>query len=454
MRLVRFPRQPARVSEDIRAALASLGRGRNIVGGVALAGVQPPGMPKAVDAVLIVPGGVLVVVGVDLPDPAMRLEAPLQGRWKSDGWPLVSTDDAGNPGTAALALAATVGERVQAAAPGATLGTVIAVGPFVETVEQPPADLAGSVRVIHPTPTSMLAAAVSLAAAEEPFTASQVRALVQALEPSTPELDDDTLAAEGFSTEEHPLALAPQTVPIDYPSTPAAIPSPKPVTVAVAPELNRPPRPAPLRSPAPAPAPAAPPPSFTTPRRPLRWRPLAAAGVAVAVVGAVLAIVLAQGGDDSVSPSVTPAAVATAAGVEFTERAASAADDCAPHAAGDLQVALQDLGCTGIRRASFDTTADGTAIAVSVAALEFSDEAAAQDFLRLADTPGSGTIIDLATENTSWPGAAPSFANAAYAGSLDGSTVRLVLTCVLDGPSRPDDPRLAEAAKAALQLPV
>ncbi|TKG71426.1 sensor domain-containing protein [Prauserella endophytica] len=452
MRLVRFPRQPTRVSEDIRAALASLGRGRNVVGGVALAGVRPAGAPRAVDAVLIVPGGVLVVVGVDLPDPAMRLDAPLDGQWRTDGWPLVSTDEAVNPGIEALALAATVAERVRAVEPDATLGTVIAVGPFVETVEQPPADLAGPVRVVHPTPTSMLAAAVSLASAERPFTAQQVRALVRAMEPTAPEQDDETLAAEGFTTEENPLALAPETVPIEHPTKPAA--TPVPVTVAVNPERPRPPRPAPLPSPlpAPAPAPATPPVPAPRPRRP-RWQPLAAAGAFVAVIGAVLAIVLTRGGEDE-APAGTPAAVTTAGGVEFTERAAGADDDCAPHATGDLQVALEESGCTGVRRASFDTTVDGATVAVSVAALAFPDEASAQEFLRLADTPGSGTITDLATETERWPGDVPAFANAAYAGALDGSTVRFVLTCLLDGASRPDDPRLTDTAKAALKLPL
>ncbi|MFF5988941.1 hypothetical protein [Prauserella flavalba] len=452
MRLVRFPRQPTRVSEDIRAALASLGRGRNVVGGVALAGVQPEGAPQAVDAVLIVPGGVLVVVGVDLPDPAMRLDAPLDGRWRTDGWPLVSTDEAVNPGIEALALAATVAERVRAVEPDATLGTVIAVGPFVETVEQPPADLTGPVRVVHPTPTSMLAAAVSLASAEQPFTARQVRALVRALEPTAPEQDDETLAAEGFTTEEHPLALAPETVPIEHPTRPEV--TPVPVTVAVNLERPRPPRPAPLPSPLPAPAPAPAPPPAPTPRsQRVRWQPLAAAGAFVAVVGAVLALVLTRGGEDE-APPVTPTAVTTAGGVEFTERAAGADDDCAPHATGDLQVALEESGCTGVRRASFDTTVDGTTVAVSVAALAFADEASAQEFLQLADTPGSGTIIDFATETRRWPGDVPAFANAAYAGALDGSTVRLVLTCLLDGASRPDDPRLTDTAKAALKLPL
>ncbi len=95
MRVVRFPARPTRVSDDIRAALASLGKGGNLVGGVALLGATPPDSGLVIDAVLVLPRGVFVVVGVDLPDPAMTLTAPLHGEWKADGWPLVRPDDEG-----------------------------------------------------------------------------------------------------------------------------------------------------------------------------------------------------------------------------------------------------------------------------------------------------------------------------------------------------------------------
>jgi len=67
----------------VRAALASWGRGSTVVGGVALIGCQPDGCDGPVDAVVVLPRGVLVVLGVDLPDPAVRLDAPLAGQWKN-----------------------------------------------------------------------------------------------------------------------------------------------------------------------------------------------------------------------------------------------------------------------------------------------------------------------------------------------------------------------------------
>ncbi|GAA1986745.1 hypothetical protein [Amycolatopsis minnesotensis] len=219
MRLVRLGRQPARIADDIRAALAALGRGSTVGGGIALIGPQPAGCAEPVDAILVLPKGVLIVIGVDLPDPAMRLEAPLRGQWKADGWPLVRTDEATNPATEALALSEAIGTRLAAELPSCPpVGTVVAVGPFVETVEQPPADLAGAVRVLHPTPTSMLAATVSLASAKRPCSAPTARALLDLLAPGTPSLDDDVLFAEGFyaaaKNERPALAEATVTVPV------------------------------------------------------------------------------------------------------------------------------------------------------------------------------------------------------------------------------------------------
>ncbi|RJQ82755.1 hypothetical protein [Amycolatopsis panacis] len=196
MRLVRLGQQPSRVAEDVRAALASLGRGSTVIGGVALIGARPAD-ERAVEAVVLLPTGVLIVIGVDLPDPALRLEAPLSGPWKADGWPLVHGDDAINPATEALDLSQDCERRI-AELGGGPVGTILAVGPYVETVEQPPGDLAGPVRVLHPSPTTMLAATVSLATARHPRSVDQVRALLAALAPGLPDLSDEALLGEGF----------------------------------------------------------------------------------------------------------------------------------------------------------------------------------------------------------------------------------------------------------------
>lgn len=77
MRLVRLGAETSRVGADVRAALVSWGRADTVLGGIALLGVTPTGCPRPVEAVILLPRGVVVVVGVDLPDPAVRLEAPL-----------------------------------------------------------------------------------------------------------------------------------------------------------------------------------------------------------------------------------------------------------------------------------------------------------------------------------------------------------------------------------------
>ncbi|WP_199430250.1 hypothetical protein [Qaidamihabitans albus] len=419
MRLVRFPRQPARVSDDVRAALASLGRGENVVGGLALVGVQPPGWTSAVDAVLIVPHGVLVVLGVDLPDPAMRLTAPLTGRWEADGWPLVHPGAAVNPATEALALAEAVAGLVRAARPGATIGTVIAVGPFVETVEQPPADLAGPVRVIHPTPTSMLAATVSLASAKETFSTAAVRSLVERLAPDAPELTESTLVAEGFTATEE-------------------VPAPRPSVAPAPPSAAGPRQGAAVAQPGRG--------------RPVRWQGIAALALLVAIAAAAIVLATTQGGGDP-PPRRTPPVV-PAGGTDFTQRATAVQQECAAHAEGDLQASLRRTGCVHLRRGSYETEVDGRQIAVSVAAVTFADEQQAQEFLALADTPGSGTITDVATETASWPRPVPAFTDAAYASAVNGSAVHLALSCPVEGPSNPDDTELGKAARAALEIPL
>lgn len=455
MRLVRFARQPARVSDDVRAALASLGRGDSVTGGIALAGVQPPGCAKAVDAVLVAPHGVVIVVGIDLPDPAMRLDAPLGDQWKADGWPLVhpgGTAGAVNPATDAIALAGSVAERVRAAVPQVPIGVVLAVGPFVDSIEQPPADLSGPVRVIHPTPTSMLAATVSLAAAEEDLSLDAARALVFALAPEAPELTDAALTAEGFAeATEHPLAAAAPTVPVPHPGTPSATPVlTPPAPASPLPAQHAPHTPVRVNTPAPAAGPVA----VGGRVRHVRWQGVAALVLLVGL--ALTAIVLAgsgERGNSAPAPERAPT-VLRAHGFAFTQRAAAADTQCARHATGELQASLQETGCIRLWRASFDTTAGGRRIATSVAVVTFRDEITADAFLELADTPGSGAVTDLATATGRRPGRALTFAGAAYAADARGAIVRLVLSCDAEGPSDPDDERLHTVAEAALDLRV
>jgi hypothetical protein len=74
--LVYLAPPPSQVSTDLRACLTVLGTGPEVLGGMALLGLTLPGLDLMIDAVLVLPHGVFVAIGVDLPGPAMRLQAP------------------------------------------------------------------------------------------------------------------------------------------------------------------------------------------------------------------------------------------------------------------------------------------------------------------------------------------------------------------------------------------
>lgn len=474
VRLVRLAQQPSRVAEDVRAALASLGRGSTIVGGVALIGASPvDGRP--IEAVVVMPKGVLIVIGVDLPDPALKLEAPLGGPWKADGWPLVHGDTSINPATDALSLSAACTHKIADVAPGAgPIGTIIAVGPYVETVEQPPADLAGSVRVLYPTATTMLAATVSLAGAPHPRSVQQARELIAALAPDAPPIPEEMLLGEGFSaySDDEPTVIRENPLVAIAPTVPVRHPGKKPAKSAVPPAPPaKPAQAAPPAQQAVAAQPAqqaTPPEAAPGPKTPhqsmtVKWLPVAAIGLLIVLL--IAAISVASSGDDTAStqtpPPRTPAASpppppssSAVESVQFTPRASAADQKCASHAYGDVQSSLQRTSCAGVKRASFAGSIDGRGAAVTIAVVEFPDAGQATAFKATADTPGGGGILDLATETGQWQGEVPVFEGAAYQSSLDGKSVRLVQVVWAPGPSTPDDPGLVRGAKAALDLPV
>ncbi len=611
MRLVRLERQQSRVADDIRAALASLGRGSTVIGGIALVGVGGA-TDRPIEAVVLLPHGVIIVIGVDLPDPALRLEAPLGGSWKADGWPLVADDDSVNPATEALDISQACERQIAALVPGtAPVGTIIAVGPYVETVDQPAADLAGPVRVLHPTPTTMLAATVSLATAHRPRSVDQVRALIRGLAPAAPEFTDEVLLAEGFSrltddappeslwddAPQPPASFAAPTgvgttdwrtkTPVEAAPEPAAVseaevpavsevpetevssaaeatealssparaesdpadsstrpvfpgttsppaeatspggsepvessaaetertenlrlpapssdqtaaldssatagqapeppappasteqastpstaperpteagqaPEPAPRPAATEPPQGAPSTPLPAASPQPFPRPRPKPEPAATPRT-VRWLPLGAIGALVLLV--VAAVAVATTGDDTAAaPAPAPATsksqpppTTPVRSLQFALRAAGGDQRCASHAFGDAQASLQQTSCSGVKRASYAAAVDGRGGAVTVGVVEFPDPAQAAAFKAVADTPGGGGVLDLATETGQWGATpVPRFENAAYASKLDGSSVRIVQAVWAPGPSTPDDPGLARAAEAALDLP-
>ena len=432
MRLVRLAPQPSRVADDIRAALASLGRGSEVMGGIALAGVRPLPSPHTFDAVLVLPRGVVVVLGVDLPEPVLRLEAPLTGPWKADGWPLAAPDEAVNPAVTKLSLAESLRKHLSAAS--VPVGTVLAVGPFVDKVDQPAADVAGMVRVLHPTATSMLAAAVSLAGAPKRASIEEARTLIKLLAPDTPEITDATLAAEGFATEESTATLP--LVPAEPPKAP---PPPAPIEIT---------------TPVPRVTAAAPvPPAPGRPSRTVRWLPLGAIGLLAVLLVTAIVLATTGSGDTPAAPKAAPPPQVVVNGVQFVERATATDSECAAHAFGDVQASLLSTGCVAIRRGSYEATVRNQPAAVTLAVITFANEDAANAFRRVADTPGGGGIADVGTEARTWP-RTPSFAGAAYVSTVQGTVVRLALAAWFDRSSRATDPELLGVARAAAGMPL
>jgi hypothetical protein len=430
VRLVRLGESPSEVSADIRAALATWGAGSAVQGGFGLLGVQPPNCP-VVDAIVVLPRGVLVVVGVDLPDPAVRLEAPLDDRWAIDGWPLTRPDGVVNPAAEALQASAAVTARLQAErAEPLPVSTVIAVGPYVAQAVQPSGDLHRGVRVLHPAATTLLAAARELGTCDRPCPADAAVRLVAALGVNPAAVGDPL--AEGFpDAAASPLATANTMLLARVPAKPAAA-TPYPTAP-------------PASHPVP-PLPPAPPAGTGNPRR------LAFLAVAVLALlllaGVVVAVSSAHGADESAQP-----ADAVVAGTTFGRQALVLDTDCAAHAYGDLRAWLGQHPCTSMRRAVYGTMASGRRVSVAVSVVDFADAAAAQDFEQAADAVGAGGITDLVRDGHRPRDAPASFDNAAYASRREATEVRMTLAVWTEGGSRPDDPVLRQTATQGLQLP-
>src|SRR5690606_30615783 len=137
---------------------------------------------------------------IDLPGPALHLEAPLYGQWKADNWPLVSDGTAANPASAALAAAGELTRRLNTLTNMAMpVGLVLAVGPFVERVT-PENPENRYVRIVHPRPAALRAAIVDLVPQDGlACTAEQARAVLRTLDPTVPIQPDEVLKGEGFA---------------------------------------------------------------------------------------------------------------------------------------------------------------------------------------------------------------------------------------------------------------
>jgi len=197
MHQVRFAEPPSRIGTDLRAMLTAVGQGDDVLGGIGLIGLRLPGLALVIDAVLVLPRGIVVVSGVDLPGPAVQLVAPAHGSWFVDGWRLVRPG--GHPVDGALAATGAVGARLGApGVPELPVSAVVAVGPYVREIVRPNGDGDRPPTVLHPTPRRLVRAVADLAKAPARVDVATAERVLHLLVPRLT-LDARTLLDEGFA---------------------------------------------------------------------------------------------------------------------------------------------------------------------------------------------------------------------------------------------------------------
>lgn len=415
MRLVRLGEEPTKIGADIRAAVTAWGRGSGVLGGVAVFGCTPPGSRRTLDAVLVLPRGVIVVVGVDLPESALKLEAPLRTPWTIDGWPLVRAEGAVNPGVEALQSASALARSLQSRGiEPLPVTAIVAVGPYVGQVTQPTSDLHRGVRVLYPSTTTILSAARELATYERACPVEPTRRLLRVLGEQPGKLGVAELTDEGF-----PDAVAPDLAAAD--------------TMLITRITDDTPPPAP-------PAPR---------RTSRRAKLIALSTTALVACGLVVALLLAGGSGAGTNP---PLATQNVDGITFERKASVRGIDCAQHSFGDVQAWFGTHACTSLTRLVFDTEASERRAAVAVADVELTDEASAEALRELLDLAGTGGITDLIAEGHRWPQGPRGFDDAALSVQRTGNQVRVVQAVWSSGSSDSDDIRLRALADRGMQL--
>lgn len=418
MRLVRLGEEPSEVGTDIRAAVSAWGEGCGVLGGVAVFGVDPPGGPRPLDAVIVLPRGIIVVCGSDLPQPALKVEAPLQTPWTVDSWPLVRSESTVNPGLEALESASALARSLQSRwVEPLPVGTVVVLGPYVEQVTQPTNDLHRGLRVVAPTTTAILAAARELATYEQACSAQAAQRVLGVLGEAPGRITTEQLRAEGFAEEHTQDLSSAQTLlisKIDESRTPLQ-------KIA----------------------------ALTTSTR----KRLAAISAGTLAACALLIFILNGGNAAKTETTDSHRAVSHVDGVEFVRKATNEDTECAKHSSGEITSWFEDQPCTTLSRSAFVTSLSGRDAAVTVSVAELPDEKSAAALRELLYQPGSGDINNLLAEGHGWPGAPEASEGSARTVEQTGNLIRVVHAAWANETSDPDDVALRTLAERGMRLP-
>lgn len=408
-------------SADLAAALTAIGPGDDHLGGIALIGSPDLGLiggpdRPAVDAVLVLPRGVIVVYAVVMPNPAVTLHAPLNATWTADGWPLSGPDGAVNPVGEGLISVDRVSRRLQTAgAEPMPVSLILAVGPYAGTITGAPREADQGIAVLHPSVSSLLNAARRLAARDRPCSVDQAKHLIAALAPEVDVPNTAVLSSEGF----------PDVVPREMATATTTLLT----TVPVEPVRRRSP-----------------------------WtRLIPAALTAVAVLAGVF---WTLGGERPIPRASAPATpgdrITEVEGTEFLPRASARDADCAAHAHGEVRAWLSTHPCGGLTRGLYEVSVGDRRAAVSIIVVRLADAEQALRFQALVDTNGSGSITDLVRAGRGWDGGPVSFDGAVRASSPEGSRVRVVQAVWLSGSRGLGvvDEEMESLVERALRIPV
>ena len=121
--------------------------------------------------------------------------------------------------------------------------------------------------------------------------------------------------------------------------------------------------------------------------------------------------------------------------------------DCSGHTTGQLAEYLTTNGCPDMKRSLYTMTIDGRPAVISVADIVLADPSEVASFAQLSTQDGTGTVLTLFHDGTSFAGAPTSFTDdptyLAEAGSATGEVVVLQAMWNDGSPTHADDPSLA-----------